>query len=53
MLTANGCKWVFEGSNMPTTSDAIDHLKSCTGVVYFPGKVKFYINIEILCFVLL
>jgi len=40
MLTANGCKWVFEGSNMPTTSDAIDHLKSCTGVVYFPGKAS-------------
>jgi len=40
MLIANGCKWVFEGSNMSTMSDAIDYLKNYPGVVYFPGKAS-------------
>lgn len=37
-LVKNGCKYVFEGANMPSTNDAIEIFKS-KGVVYFPAKV--------------
>ena len=36
-LTANGCKIVAEGANMPTTMDATEYLLS-KGVAFFPGK---------------
>ena len=36
-LTANGCKIVAEGANMPTTLDATEYLIS-KGAAFFPGK---------------
>jgi glutamate dehydrogenase (NADP+) len=36
-LTANGCKIVAEGANMPTTLDATEYLIS-KGTAFFPGK---------------
>jgi len=36
-LTANGCKIVAEGANMPTTLDATEYLIS-KGIAFFPGK---------------
>jgi len=35
-LIANGCKYVFEGANMPSTPDAINVIKP--NAVYFPAK---------------
>ncbi|XP_039259098.2 NADP-specific glutamate dehydrogenase-like isoform X2 [Styela clava] len=36
-LVKNGCKYVFEGANMPSTNDAIEIFKA-NKVVYFPAK---------------
>ena len=36
-LVANGCKYVVEGANMPTTLDATTYLKE-NGVLFMPGK---------------
>ena len=36
-LTANGCKIVAEGANMPAAMDATEYLLS-KGVAFFPGK---------------
>ncbi len=36
-LVANGCKYVAEGANMPTTLDATTYLQE-NGVVFMPGK---------------
>ena len=36
-LVANGCKYVVEGANMPTTLDATTYLQE-NGVVLMPGK---------------
>jgi len=36
VLIDGGCKYVFEGANMPSTPEAIDILKP--NAVYFPGK---------------
>ncbi|HOO60842.1 MAG TPA: NADP-specific glutamate dehydrogenase [Bacillota bacterium] len=36
-LVANGCKYVAEGANMPTTPDATVYLQS-NGVYFAPGK---------------
>ena len=36
-LVANGCKYVVEGANMPTTLDATGYLQE-TGVLFMPGK---------------
>ncbi|NLT11754.1 MAG: NADP-specific glutamate dehydrogenase [Clostridiaceae bacterium] len=36
-LIANGCKYVAEGANMPSTPEAVDLLKSM-GVFFGPGK---------------
>ena len=36
-LVANGCKYVVEGANMPTTLDATTYLQE-TGVLFMPGK---------------
>ena len=37
-LVENGCKYLFEGANMPTTPAGIEVFKS-SGGVYFPAKV--------------
>ena len=37
-LVKNGCKYVFEGANMPSNNDAIEIFKN-NKVVYFPAKV--------------
>ena len=36
-LVANGCKYVVEGANMPTTLDATTYLQK-NGVLFMPGK---------------
>ncbi len=36
-LVANGCKYVVEGANMPTTMDATAYLQE-NGVYFMPGK---------------
>ena len=36
-LVANGCKYVVEGANMPTTREATDYLMA-NGVTFMPGK---------------
>ena len=36
-LVANGCKFLCEGSNMPTTNDALEYLKE-NGVIIGPSK---------------
>ena len=36
-LVANGCKYVVEGANMPTTLDATSYLME-NGVLFMPGK---------------
>ena len=36
-LVANGCKYVVEGANMPTTLDATTYLQE-KGVLFMPGK---------------
>ena len=36
-LVANGCKYVVEGANMPTTLDATTYLQE-SGVLFMPGK---------------
>ena len=36
-LVANGCKYVVEGANMPTTLDATEYLQE-NGVYFVPGK---------------
>ena len=36
-LVANGCKYVVEGANMPTTLDATTYLQE-NGVIFMPGK---------------
>ena len=36
-LFANGCKYVVEGANMPTTLDATTYLQE-NGVLFMPGK---------------
>lgn len=36
-MVANGCKYLCEGSNMPTTNEAIEYLKK-NGVVVGPSK---------------
>ena len=38
-LVANGCKYVAEGANMPTTPDAVRILRQ-GGIVYAPGKAS-------------
>ena len=37
ILVANGCKYVVEGANMPTTLDATTYLQE-NGVLFMPGK---------------
>ena len=37
VLVANGCKYVVEGANMPTTLDATTYLQE-NGVLFMPGK---------------
>ena len=37
-LVRGGCKYVFEGANMPSNNDAIDIFKN-NKVIYFPAKV--------------
>ncbi len=37
ILIANGCKYVAEGANMPTTREATDYLMA-NGVSFMPGK---------------
>ena len=37
VLVANGCKYVVEGANMPTTLDATEYLQE-KGVCFMPGK---------------
>ena len=37
ILIANGCKYVAEGANMPTTREATDYLMA-NGVTFMPGK---------------
>jgi len=36
-LVSNGCKYLFEGANMPSTNEAIELFKE-SGVCYFPAK---------------
>ena len=36
-LVANGCKYIVEGANMPTTLDATTYLQE-NGVLFMPGK---------------
>jgi glutamate dehydrogenase (NADP+) len=36
-LVANGCKYVVEGANMPTTLDATNYLMD-NGILFMPGK---------------
>lgn len=36
-LCKNGCKWIFEGSNMSSTNDAI-HVYKQHNICYLPGK---------------
>lgn len=38
-LVKNGCKGVFEGANMPTTSEAVDYLKH-EKIMFSPGKAS-------------
>ena len=38
-LVSNGCKYLFEGANMPSTNEAIELFKE-SGVCYFPAKVR-------------
>ena len=33
----NGCRFIFEGANMPSTADAINYLKS-SKCIFLPGK---------------
>jgi glutamate dehydrogenase (NADP+) len=37
VLARNGCRYVVEGANMPTTPDAVDVLRE-VGVAFAPGK---------------
>ena len=37
ILVANGCKYIVEGSNMPTTLDATNYVME-NGVLFMPGK---------------
>lgn len=37
-LVKNGCKYVVEGANMPSTPEAIDIFQAAPGVSYAPGK---------------
>ena len=39
-LVKSGCKYVFEGANMPSNNAAIEIFKA-NNVVYFPAKVSF------------
>lgn len=39
LLLKNGCKCVCEGSNMPSTPEAIDAFKAA-GILYSPGKAS-------------
>ena len=39
LLTKNGCIGVFEGANMPTTTDAVAHIKS-KKLMFSPGKAS-------------
>ena len=41
-LVKNGCKYVFEGANMPSNNEAIEVFKK-NKVIYFPAKVIFMI----------
>ncbi len=36
-LAGNGCRYVVEGANMPTTPDAVDVLRAA-GIAFAPGK---------------
>ena len=36
-LVENGCKYIIEGANMPTTMDATEYLQK-NGVIFAPGK---------------
>ena len=36
-LIANGCKYIVEGANMPTTREATDYAMA-NGVLFLPGK---------------
>ncbi|WP_436514380.1 NADP-specific glutamate dehydrogenase [Ekhidna sp. To15] len=38
-LVSNGCMGVFEGANMPTTADAVEHIKS-NKLMFSPGKAS-------------
>ncbi|MCF8069874.1 MAG: NADP-specific glutamate dehydrogenase [Desulfobacterales bacterium] len=38
-LIRNGCKFVIEGANMPTTLDAV-HLFHDAGIIFVPGKAS-------------
>ena len=38
-LANNGCKYVFEGANMPSNKDAIEVFKK-NKIIYFPAKVR-------------
>lgn len=38
-LTQHGCKFLFEGANMPCTSSAVEHFEK-EGVLYAPGKAS-------------
>jgi glutamate dehydrogenase (NADP+) len=37
VLAGNGCRYVVEGANMPTTPDAVDLLREA-GIAFAPGK---------------
>ncbi|MCD8153628.1 MAG: NADP-specific glutamate dehydrogenase [Clostridiales bacterium] len=37
ILVANGCKYIVEGANMPTTLDATNYVMN-NGVLFMPGK---------------
>lgn len=38
-LIANGCKYIVEGANMPTTREATDYAMA-NGVLFLPGKAS-------------
>ena len=37
VLTANGCKYIAEGANMPTTLEATNYIMN-NGIIFMPGK---------------
>ena len=39
ILIANGCKYIVEGANMPTTREATDYAMA-NGVLFLPGKAS-------------